>query len=49
MARVPQVHTIDAVARKIGENLALIEVVSANRHYSLRSDFCLGSYGWWCS
>jgi len=30
MARVTQVNTIDEVARRIGENLELIEVVSAN-------------------
>jgi hypothetical protein len=30
MARVTHVHTIDAVARRIGENLELIEIVSAN-------------------
>jgi hypothetical protein len=30
MARVTHVHTIDEVARRIGENLELIEIVSAN-------------------
>lgn len=30
MARVTHVHTIVEVAKRIGENLALIEVVSAN-------------------
>lgn len=30
MARVTHVHTIDEVARRIGENLELIEVISAN-------------------
>jgi hypothetical protein len=30
MARGAHVHTIDEVARRIGENLELIEVVSAN-------------------
>ena len=30
MARVTLVHTIDEVARRIGENLELIEIVSAN-------------------
>ena len=30
MARVIHVHTIDEVARRIGENLELIEIVSAN-------------------
>ncbi|WP_210878718.1 hypothetical protein [Roseovarius autotrophicus] len=30
MARITHVHTIDEVARRIGENLELIEVVSAN-------------------
>ena len=30
MVRVTHVHTIDEVARRIGENLELIEIVSAN-------------------
>ena len=30
MARITHVHTIDEVARRIGENLELIEIVSAN-------------------
>ena len=30
MARVTHVHTIVEVAKRIGENLELIEVVSAN-------------------
>ena len=30
MARVTHVHTIDEVARRIGENLELIEVISAD-------------------
>ena len=30
MARITHVHTIDEVARRIGESLELIEIVSAN-------------------
>jgi len=30
MARITHVHTIDEVARRIGKNLELIEIVSAN-------------------
>lgn len=37
MARVTHVHTIDEVATRIGENLELIEIVSAN---SDNIDYC---------
>ncbi len=35
MARITHVHTIDEVARRIGENLELIEIVSANSDTSI--------------